>query len=88
LTTVISELNEIDMANTLETDMRAVSRQCRALLKRVDAHAKKVGVMPKQVVKWATGNNHLYDRLQRRANLTADDMVKIDAYLSNTERDT
>jgi len=76
------------MAKTPKQDLGAVSRQCRALLKRVDARAAKLGVMPKQVVKWATGNNHLYDRLQRRANLTADDMVKIDAYLSNTERDT
>ena len=70
------------MANNTP-DHRTASRQCRALLKRVDAHAKKVGVMPKQVVTWATGNNYLYHRLQKRLDQRVEDMVKIDNYLRN-----
>lgn len=54
-----------------------------ALIRRIERHAKSRGITPAQVVRKATQNPRLLERLKSRAARLEADVVRIEEYLDN-----
>lgn len=58
----------------------------RAIIARVEDFASRRGVSPATVVRYATNNPRLYDRLKGRADKLDEDLGRIEQFLSENDR--
>ena len=64
------------------TPSKTVSR----LIRRIDDASDTSGIKPANIVHRATGYQHLYGRLQRKADLLTQDIERIERFLDTLDK--